>query len=175
MRRHIKKLQQGQNYLTARIGSRRRRPRGRSGRLALAARKKLGATTATLLLQAQAAQLAQDHRTARALFRAMIEDPESAVLGYRGMIMEARRDGNWEEVERLTNDVRRLDANMPWLDWIRFEAATRKLIGTRRVRRSPGCNRRASLNPIRCAATARRCSSRNRKAEAAGGKFAEAL
>jgi HemY protein len=56
----------------------------------------------------------------------MIENQESAVLGYRCLIMEARRAGEWEEVERLSADVGRLKPDMPWLDWVRFEGAARR-------------------------------------------------
>ncbi len=127
LNRKLKKIQQGHDFLTQGLVAVAGGHAADAGRLALAARRKLGTTTATLLLQAQAAQLAHDHRTARALFRAMIEDEESAVLGYRGLIMEARRTGEWGEVERLSAEVARLKPDMPWLDWIRFETAARAL------------------------------------------------
>jgi HemY protein len=56
----------------------------------------------------------------------MIENEESAVLGYRGLIMEARRAGEWDEVERLSAEIGQLKPDMPWLDWVRFEGATRR-------------------------------------------------
>lgn len=125
-RRKFKKLQAGQDFLTQGLVAVAGGNATEAGRLALAARKKLGTTTATLLLQAQAAQLAHDHRTARAIFRAMIETPESAILGYRGLIMEARRGHKWDEVESLTAEAARLQVDMPWLDQVRFEIATRR-------------------------------------------------
>ena len=125
--KRVKKLEAGQNYLTQGLVAIASGQAAEAGRLAVAARKKLGSTTATLLLQAQAAQLAHDHRTARAIFRAMVEDSESAILGYRGLIMEARRAGEWDEVERLSAEVGRTKPNMPWLDWVRFETAARRL------------------------------------------------
>jgi HemY protein len=126
MGRQLKKLQLGQDLLTQGLVAVAGGNAAEAGRLAIAARKKLGETTATMLLQAQAAQLAHDHRTARAIFRAMIEDEESAVLGYRGLIMEARRDGEWGEVRRLSTLVEQLKPDMPWLDWVRFEGAARR-------------------------------------------------
>lgn len=124
--RRLKKVEEGQDYLTQGLVAIASGDAVEAGRLAVAARKKLGTTTGTLLLQAQAAQLAHDHRSARAIFRAMIEDSESEVLGYRGLIMEARRDGAWDEVERLATEMGRTHPDMPWLDWIRFEVATRQ-------------------------------------------------
>ncbi len=125
-RRRIRRLEQGHDLLTRGLIAVAGGHAAEAGRLAIAARKQLGSTTATMLLQAQAAQLAHDHRAARGLFRAMAEDEESAVLGYRGLIMEARRAGDWHEVERLTVEAERLHADMPWLDQVRFEAATRQ-------------------------------------------------
>jgi HemY protein len=122
----LKKLQQGQDLLAQGMAAVAGGDAAEAGRLALAARKKLGTTTATLLLQAQAAQLAHDRRTARAIFRAMLEDPASAVLGYRGLIMEARRAGEWSEVERLAAEVERLKPDIPWCDLVRFEGAVRR-------------------------------------------------
>lgn len=125
--RRVRKLEEGQNFLTQGLVAIAGGQAAEAGRLAVAARKKLGTTTATLLLQAQAAQLAHDHRSARAIFRAMVEDSESAILGYRGLIMEARRAGEWDEVERLAVEVSKSHPDTPWLDWVRFETATRRL------------------------------------------------
>lgn len=127
LRRHVKKLQEGQDDLTQGLVAIAGGQAAEAGRRAVSARRKLGTTTATLLLQAQAAQLAHDHRSARSIFRAMIEDSESAILGYRGLIMEARRAGEWDEVERLAAEVGKDHPDMPWLDWVRFETSARKL------------------------------------------------
>ena len=126
LRRSLKNLEQGQIHLTQGLVAIAGGHAAEAGRLAVAARKKLGTTTATLLLQAQAAQLAHDHRAARSLFLTMVERDESAVLGYRGLIMEARRAEDWDEVERLMTEVARLKPDMPWLDWVRFESASRR-------------------------------------------------
>ena len=47
-----------------------------------------------LLLRAQTAQLRGDHDEANAAFRAMLEDPETRVLGLHGLFVEAERAGN---------------------------------------------------------------------------------
>lgn len=44
-----------------------------------------------MLLKAQAAQLAGEHETARKTFHAMLEEPETKLLGLRGLFMEAER------------------------------------------------------------------------------------
>ena len=126
LKRKLKNLEQGHDFLTQGLIAVAGGHAIEAGRLAVNARKKLGATTPTLLLQAQAAQLAHDHRSARALFRTMIEDAESAVLGYRGLITEARRAGDWDEVERLCAELGNLKPDVPWLDLMRFEVATRR-------------------------------------------------
>jgi HemY protein len=51
---------------------------------------------------------------------------ESAVLGYRGLIMEARRAGNWAEVENLVKKLHDLKPKTPWLNLIRFELLARR-------------------------------------------------
>lgn len=127
LNRQLRKLKQGQDDLTQGLVAIAGGEAAEAGRLAVSARKKLGVTTATMLLQAQAAQLAQDHRAARGLFRVMLEDEESAVLGYRGLIMEARRAGDWGEVERLAAEMGRAGHNVPWHGWVQFEMAARRL------------------------------------------------
>ena len=77
-------------------------------------------------MQAQAAQLAGDHGAAREIFQALAEEPESAALGYRGLIMDARRRGNWIEVSRLAETLYRQKPDTPWLNLIRFEIAARR-------------------------------------------------
>ncbi len=48
----------------------------------------------TMLLSAQAAQLNGDEAAARNYFLEMLERPETAFLGLRGMLMQAQRDGD---------------------------------------------------------------------------------
>ncbi len=105
MSRKLKKMQKGKDCLTQGLAAVAGGDAAEAGRFAVGARKLLGPSVATRLLQAQAAQLAGDHRTARELFRALSEDSSSALLGYRGLIMEARRANDWGEVDRLTNQT----------------------------------------------------------------------
>ena len=48
----------------------------------------------TLLLEAQAAQLGGDEKAATRYFRAMLDHPEAAFLGLRGLLMQALKTGN---------------------------------------------------------------------------------
>ncbi|MDD5585486.1 MAG: heme biosynthesis HemY N-terminal domain-containing protein [Alphaproteobacteria bacterium] len=122
----LNKIQRGQALLTQGLSAIAGGNAAEAGRLAVSARRLLGVTPATRLLQAQAAQLAGDHRASKEIFRAMAAEPESAVLGYRGLIMAAVRDGDWDEAERQMGNLRRLKPNTPWLNLIRFDLATRR-------------------------------------------------
>lgn len=126
MRRKLQKAQQGQTQLTQGLIAIASGNATEAGRLAIAARKNIGSGTAAQWLQAQAAQLAGDHRAAREIFRALAADPDAAVLGYRGLITEAKRAGKWDEVDRLMNELHRLKPSTPWLSLIRMESAARR-------------------------------------------------
>ena len=58
--------------------------------------RRLGEEPLTLLLEAEAAQLAGDRATAEATFARMAEMPDTRVLGLRGLHVEARRRGDAE-------------------------------------------------------------------------------
>jgi HemY protein len=126
MRSQLNKLHEGQNRLAEGLAAIAAGNAVEAGRLAVRARKLLGVTPATQLLQAQAAQLAGDHRAAKELFLRLTNDPGSAVLGYRGLIMEAVRERNWDEVERQAEKLNRLKPDTPWLGLIWFELETRR-------------------------------------------------
>lgn len=126
MRRRLGKMQQGQDQLTQGLIAIASGNASEAGRLAVAARKNIGNGTAAQWLQAQAAQLAGDHRAAREIFRVLAATPEAAVLGYRGLITEAKRAGTWDEVDRLMAELHRLKPATPWLSLIRMESAARR-------------------------------------------------
>jgi len=125
LRRKLDKMREGQRQLTEGLVAVAAGNAAEAGRFAVGARKALGVTPATQLLQAQAAQLVGDRRAAREIFTALAAEPDSAVLGYRGLIMEALRAGNRDEAERLVEKLRRLRPETPWLNLIRFELAAR--------------------------------------------------
>ncbi len=69
----------------------------------------------TMLLSAQAAQLNGDEAAARRYFEAMLERPETAFLGLRGLLMQAQRDGDDSEALRLAARARQLQPRTPWV------------------------------------------------------------
>lgn len=69
----------------------------------------------TMLLSAQAAQLNGDEAAARRYFDAMLERPETAFLGLRGLLMQAQRDGDEGEALRLAARARKLQPRTPWV------------------------------------------------------------
>lgn len=68
----------------------------------------------TRLLAAQAAQLEGDDTAAHAHFKALAETPETAILGLRGLALNALKEGNETEARRLAE--RALAAN-PHAQW----------------------------------------------------------
>lgn len=65
-----------------------------AARAARDAEKLMGAEPLALLLSAQAAQLSGDRAGAERVFRRMVEQPETKLLGLRGLHAEARRRGD---------------------------------------------------------------------------------
>jgi HemY protein len=126
LRNKLAKMERGQEQITKGLIAIAAGDAAEAGHLAVSARKLLGVTAATRLLQAQAAQLAGDYGSAKEIFRALAADPQSAVLGYRGLIMSAVREGNWDEAARQMENLKRQQPNTPWLSLIQFELATRR-------------------------------------------------
>jgi HemY protein len=125
-RRQIKALNDGQDHLTLGLGAIAAGDASEAGKHAVMARRKLGVTTATQLLQAQAAQLAGDTRAAQDMFRALTLRDDGVVLGYRGLIAEARRANDRAEVERLVEELHHRCPETPWLGLMRFESLARQ-------------------------------------------------
>ncbi len=68
-----------------------------------------------LLLLAQAAQLAGDEAAARRHFTAMLEHPETAFLGLRGLLVQATKAGDFEAARDY---ARRAFALRPEAEWV---------------------------------------------------------
>ncbi|MBV8566184.1 MAG: heme biosynthesis protein HemY [Methylobacteriaceae bacterium] len=66
-----------------------------------------------LFLKAQAAQLSGDRATAEASFRNMLRNPETQLLGLRGLHVEAQRRGDAEAAHYFAAEAQRL-APLPW-------------------------------------------------------------
>jgi len=126
LRRKLNKMQQGQDQLAQGLIAIASGNATEAGRLAVAARKNIGHSVAAQWLQAQAAQLAGDHKAAQEIFRALAAHPDATVLGYRGLITEAKRTEKWDEVDRLMTELHRLKPTTPWLSLIRMESAARR-------------------------------------------------
>ena len=78
------------------------------------ARRLIGDEPLTLLLRAQAAQLSGERDEAESAFRAMLDQPETRPLGYRGLYVEARRRGDAVEALSLAERAVKANPNVPW-------------------------------------------------------------
>lgn len=75
----------------------------------------LGEPALTLLLKAQAAQLNGDETAAESFFTAMLDDPDMAFLGLRGLMNQALKRGDDEAALRLARQARDLNPKSVWL------------------------------------------------------------
>jgi HemY protein len=85
-----------------------------AGRYAQDARKFAGNEPLTLLLEAQSAQLSGDRGRAEAAFKAMLDKPETRVLGLRGLFVEARRRGDMAAARAFADDAVRRSPSLAW-------------------------------------------------------------
>ena len=84
-------------------------------RYAAQAAKRLHEPPLTLLLSAQAAQLAGNEAEAERHFTAMLERSETEFLGLRGLLAQAVRKGDRAKALTLAERARTLRPNTPWL------------------------------------------------------------
>src|SRR4051812_49607835 len=91
-------------------------------RLAGDAERLLGREPLTLLLKAQASQIAGDRIGAEAAFRRMVDDPETRVLGLRGLFVEARRRGDADGARHYAAEAARLAPAVAWANEAVLEA-----------------------------------------------------
>lgn len=75
----------------------------------------------TMLLSAQAAQLAGDEQAAKRFFEAMLENEEMAFLGTRGLLNQARRRRDKPEALELARQAYRLQPDSEWVTVNLFE------------------------------------------------------
>lgn len=78
------------------------------------AQKILGHEPLALLLAAQAAQLDGDTRRAEAEFRAMLAQPDTRLLGLRGLYVEARRRNDMLAAREAAQEAAAADARILW-------------------------------------------------------------
>ena len=68
----------------------------------------------TGLLKAQAAQLKGDKTAARRAFEAMLDDPETHLLGVRGLFLEAKRSNDNAAAQALAEQAVKSDPKLAW-------------------------------------------------------------
>jgi HemY protein len=68
----------------------------------------------TALLRAQAAQLKGDREAARRVFEAMLDRPETELLGLRGLFLEAKRRDDTQAARALVEQTVRRDPELGW-------------------------------------------------------------
>ena len=78
------------------------------------ARRNLPNEPLTALLKAQAAQLKGDRASARRVFEAMLDRPETELLGLRGLFLEAKRGDDNEAARAIAEQVVRRDPQLAW-------------------------------------------------------------
>ena len=79
----------------------------------------------TLLLSAQAAQLEGDDHAARGYFEAMLDQPATAFLGLRGLLVQAERTGDTAGALELAERAFALRPETPWVLTALLEMQTR--------------------------------------------------
>lgn len=79
----------------------------------------------TMLLSAQAAQLSGDSDAAKQHFTAMLDRPETAFLGLRGLLTQAIKDGDQAAALDYARRARALNPDAPWLTATLFDLQAR--------------------------------------------------
>ena len=125
LRRQINRLEEGQGEVTKGLVAIAASDAGNAGLHARRAYKLLGKTPTVRLLQAQAAGLAGDQTVAKTLYTEMSQDSDTAVLGYRGLIMMALRSGDIDQASHLAAQLEKKKDDVPWLYALRFRISTR--------------------------------------------------
>lgn len=111
----------------------------------------------TMLLSAQAAQLAGDDEAAKRYFTAMLERPETAFLGLRGLLTQALRADDRIEALALARKARELQPDAPWLlatlydlearqgEWTAAEGSLQRAVQQGAITPEDGRHHRAAL------------------------------
>ncbi len=114
----------------------------------------LGDPPLTMLLSAQAAQLNGDDAAARVYFTNMLDRPETAFLGLRGLLMQAQRDGDSIAALGYARRAYEMRPKTPWVlpalfdlqirqgDWVDALASLEQAVRRRVVSQEEGRRRR---------------------------------
>jgi HemY protein len=100
--------------------------RGQAVKYAQLARKSLPNEPLTQLLRAQTAQLIGDRGTARRIYEAMRNNPETELLGLRGLYLEARRQNAPEAARQFAERAVALSPKLGWSIESLFEMQCRE-------------------------------------------------
>lgn len=121
-RRDTRRQKQGVRALTEAMAALAAGDTARAGELARRAGNMLHDNPALpQLLEAQAAEAAGDHDTARACYTVVSEDNAAAFLGLRGLIMQAVQVKNITHARELVIRAERLRPKSPWVRKMKFE------------------------------------------------------
>ena len=116
----------------------------------------------TMLLSAQSAQLNGDDQAASKYFNAMLDQPDAAFLGVRGLMMQAAKSGNQEEALRLAQKAYSLRPDTPWVlkelvdlqsnagDWAGAVKTIDEAMKTKAISAEDGRERKAQLLMEQC-------------------------
>ncbi|MGQ9368735.1 heme biosynthesis protein HemY [Azospirillum sp. ST 5-10] len=111
----------------------------------------------TMLLSAQAAQLMGEDRAAHHHFTAMLERPETAFLGLRGLLTQAIKKGDRVEALALARRAHQLQPDTPWLlatlydlearsgEWAAAETSLQSAVQAGAITPEEGRHHRAAL------------------------------
>lgn len=121
------------------------------------AERLIGGEPLALLLSAQAAQLNGDKPAAEAAFKAMLDEPETRILGLRGLFVEARRRGDQSAARAFADEAVRLSPSLAWAndallehftatgDWTQARLAVERRASLRLADKSEARRHRAVL------------------------------
>ncbi|WP_018183019.1 heme biosynthesis protein HemY [Kaistia granuli] len=93
----------------------------RAKRFSTEAQKILQGEPLTLLLAAQTAQLSGDGAGARAAFETMLNEPETRLLGLRGLYVEAQRSGEHEAARHYAEEAAKAAPSLGWAGTALFD------------------------------------------------------
>lgn len=98
---------------------------GEARRMAKQASKLLNADQEPLikLLDAQATMLEGDHEAARKKFEAMVDDPETRLIGLRGLYLEAERLGDISAARHFAGKAAEVAPHLAWAGKVAMESS----------------------------------------------------
>ena len=112
--RHLRRQQRGLKILNRAIISLAAGDGREARKLALKAQKLLPPQPMMQVVAAQAAKLSGDTEAAKKEFKALMESPEAAFLGVRGLLVNAVAEGRTREARRLAEKAKDINPKSAW-------------------------------------------------------------